>query len=74
MIVSEEIVRLHQLLRRGILTDAEFTQAKARLLAEPEQSADPVHWLGLWRCSRGDCWLSGVCGGLGKLSGIASWI
>jgi hypothetical protein len=34
MIVFEEIVCLHELHRSAILTDAESTQAKARLLAQ----------------------------------------
>ena len=79
MIVSEEIKRLHELHQAGALTDAEFAQAKARLLnsANPNSgfaSSDLVQEFGRLRRSRSDRWLGGVCGGLGNISGVASWI
>jgi phage shock protein C len=81
--ISDEIKRLHELHQAGALTDAEFAQAKARLLAGSvnldKQSgasgaSDFTSELGRLRRSRTDRWLGGVCGGLAKVSGIESWI
>ncbi|MET3130044.1 phage shock protein C [Oxalobacteraceae bacterium GrIS 1.11] len=79
MIVSEEIKRLHELHQAGALSDAEFAQAKARLLndagkAAPGPGSDLVEEFSRLRRSRRDRWLGGVCGGLGKVSGMESWI
>jgi phage shock protein C len=86
MSVSEEIKRLHELHQAGALTEAEFATAKAKLLhhadthaypdARPPQGggADLVHEFSRLRRARGDRWIGGVCGGLGRASGMASWI
>jgi len=80
MHVSEEIKRLHELHQAGALSDAEFAQAKARLLAAgdgpaaPTGSPDLVNEFNRFRRARGDRWLGGICGGLGKLSGMEAWI
>ncbi|MEO7497037.1 MAG: PspC domain-containing protein [Massilia sp.] len=83
MNVSDEIKRLHELHQAGALTDAEFEQAKARALAgavkldkdRPSSAGDDfVSEISRLRRSRGDRWLGGVCGGLGKVSGIDTWI
>ena len=81
MSVSEEIKRLHELHQAGALSDAEFEKAKARLLDNPSTvnlnkpaSGDFVSEMGALRRSRSDRWLGGVCGGLGKVSGMESWI
>ena len=87
MNVSEEIGRLHELHQAGALNDAEFAQAKARLLQhaeleKPEPGFQPagsgggdlVQEFGRLRRTRGDRWLGGVCGGLGRVSGMESWI
>jgi phage shock protein PspC (stress-responsive transcriptional regulator) len=90
MNLADEIERLHGLHQAGALTEAEFAQAKARLLsgitldkadapaagaaaahAGPNDLVDEFNRL---RRTRGDRWLGGVCGGLGKVSGMASWI
>ena len=79
MNVSEEIKRLHELHQAGALSDEEFAQAKARLLSSsppPRDGADldlPGE-LNRLRRSRSDRWLGGVCGGLAKASGMASWV
>jgi len=82
MNVSDEIKRLHELHQAGALTDAEFEQAKAKVLAaqvdlnkpgEPG-SADLVSEFGRLRRSRTDRWLGGVCGGLAKVSNVEAWI
>ncbi len=84
MIVSEEVKRLHELHQAGALTDAEFEQAKAKVLAagvdlnKPAQDAgggaDLVNEFNRLRRSRSDRWLGGVCGGLARASGMESWI
>jgi len=80
MSVAEEIKRLHELHQAGALSDEEYAQAKARLL-NSETSA-PGDGLGngvsndisRLRRSQSDRWLGGVCGGLGKVTGVESWI
>ena len=85
MNVSEEIKRLHELHLAGALSDAEFAQAKAKLLSNinldksdsPSDSApsnDLVQEFSRLRRSRNDRWLGGVCGGLGRASGMEAWI
>jgi phage shock protein C len=88
MNVSDEIKRLHELHQAGALTDAEFEQAKAKALGstvnldKPSKfssdsgfgGADFASEIGALRRSRSDRWLGGVCGGLGKASGMESWI
>ena len=85
MNVSEEIKRLHELHLAGALSDAEFAQAKAKLLSNinlgksdsPSDSApsnDLVQEFNRLRRSRNDRWLGGVCGGLGRASGMEAWI
>ena len=90
MNVSDEIKRLHELHQAGALNDTEFAQAKMRVLEhadsdftgrdpssekpQPQGGADLVHELGRLRRTRGDRWFGGVCGGLGKASGMESWI
>ncbi|QDG70900.1 PspC domain-containing protein [Janthinobacterium tructae] len=85
MNVSEEIKRLHELHLAGALSDAEFAQAKAKLLSninldksdspsESGPSNDLVQEFNRLRRSRNDRWLGGVCGGLGRASGMEAWI
>ncbi len=80
MSISDEIKRLHELHQAGALTDAEFARAKERLLdAAPGHVAgagngDLASEFSRLRRSRADRWLGGVCGGLAKVSGVASWI
>ena len=80
MNIADEIKRLHELHQAGALSDAEFAQAKARLLAAGDTSASSAHQnLGLnqlnqFRRSKSDQWLGGLCGGLGKFTGMESWI
>ena len=72
MTVSEEIQKLHDLHARGALSAEEFARAKARLLGtDPVLREFPVNRL---RRTPGDSWIAGVCGGLGRLTGVESWI
>ncbi|MFZ6721072.1 PspC domain-containing protein [Undibacterium sp. Ji49W] len=80
MNIADEIKRLHELHQAGALSDAEFAQAKARLLATGDTSASGPHQnlgfnqLNQFRRSKTDQWLGGLCGGLGKFTGMESWI
>ncbi len=79
MSISDEIKRLHELHQAGALTDAEFEQAKARVLSAPAVNlrkgngtlADEFNAL---RRSRSDRWLGGVCGGLAGPTGVDAWV
>lgn len=77
MSLSEEFGRLGDLHQRGMLTDDEFTRAKARLLDESTpRVAPPAAFAAVngLRRSVGDRWLGGVCGGLARASGVAAWL
>jgi phage shock protein C len=91
MTIADEIQRLHDLHQSGALTDAEFAQAKAKLLASPGSDGEIFHTgnakhsgpndfdqtlnqLNRFRRSKHDQWLGGICGGLGKFTGLESWI
>jgi phage shock protein C len=82
MNLADEIQRLHELHQSGALTDAEFVQAKAKLLKEspltdaPQQAGagNTLNQLNRFRRSKNDQWLAGICGGLGKLTGLESWV
>ena len=75
MSMSQELERLAELHRQGVLNDTEFSQAKARLLqGRPAPSPDMPARINSLRRSRQDRWLGGVCGGLEQVSGLAAWI
>jgi phage shock protein PspC (stress-responsive transcriptional regulator) len=73
MSTPDEIAKLHELMEKGALTQAEFERAKARLL---EQTPGPGAGLAINRLRRslGDRWIAGVCGGIARLTGVESWI
>ena len=86
--ISDEIRRLHELHQAGALSDAEFEQAKAKVLAAERVNLNKeggtvgngfrctgtvdTQWKALRR-ARGDRWLAGVCGGLAGTFGLESW-
>ncbi|HXZ52312.1 MAG TPA: PspC domain-containing protein [Burkholderiales bacterium] len=74
MSLADEIAKLHELLEKGALTNAEFERAKARLIdgAASDTGAGPA--INGLRLSRTDRWIAGVCGGLGRLTGVESWV
>ena len=80
MNLSDEIKRLHELHQAGALTDAEFEQAKARVLASSQSvnlnkgNGSLSDELSSLRRSRADRWLGGVCGGLARASGVDAWV
>lgn len=81
---SEELSKLAELHQRGVLSDEEFAQAKAKVLGGSAQaayssgpsssSAPAMDAVNALRRSRNDRWLGGVCGGIARITGIASWV
>ena len=84
MSASDELKRLHELHQAGALTDEEYAKAKARVLDEGNASSSGstgstgfdqlTGEVKKLRRSNSDRWLGGVCGGLGRASGIESWV
>jgi phage shock protein PspC (stress-responsive transcriptional regulator) len=73
MSTADELAKLHALVEKGALTPAEFERAKARLL---DEAPGPGAGLAINRLRRslGDRWIAGVCGGIGRVTGVESWI
>ncbi len=73
---TDELNQLAELRARGVLTEEEFASAKARLLnGEQARSNQPlVSAVNTFRRSRTDRILGGVCGGLGRATGVESWV
>jgi phage shock protein PspC (stress-responsive transcriptional regulator) len=72
--IADEIARLHELLEKGALTNAEFERAKARLLGDADAATGGGFAINRLRRSETDRWVAGVCGGLGRLTGLESWV
>jgi phage shock protein PspC (stress-responsive transcriptional regulator) len=72
MSTADEIAKLHDLLARGAITQAEFDQAKARLLDQPTEGELPA--VNRLRLSDSDRWIAGVCGGIAAVTRVDSWI
>ncbi len=68
---ADDLARLAALHSSHSLSDAEFIQAKARVLGG--QAAEPASAVNGLRRSRSDRWVGGVCGGLGRATGLESW-
>ena len=71
MSTADELAKLHDLLARGAITQAEYDTAKARLLNEPVEQDWSINRL---RLSNEDKWIAGVCGGIAEATGVDSWI
>lgn len=77
---ADELNKLADLHARGVLSDEEFAQAKARVLNGQTQAtygappAPGVHAVNSLRRTRLDRWLGGVCGGIARATGVDSWI
>jgi phage shock protein PspC (stress-responsive transcriptional regulator) len=77
---ADEIGKLHALVKDGALTQAEFETAKAELFRRQSagSAGDPLkaaaEGANRLRLSDSDKWIAGVCGGLGKTTGVDSWI
>jgi phage shock protein PspC (stress-responsive transcriptional regulator) len=76
MSLADELGKLESLRERGVLTQAEFDQAKRRLLdgtTHPAVQGDAAAAVNRFRRSRSDKWIGGVCGGLSAITGVESW-
>jgi phage shock protein PspC (stress-responsive transcriptional regulator) len=76
MPLADDLSKLTELRANGALTEEEFKRAKDRLLnTEQSRSDDPVAAaVNTLRRSRTDRWLGGVCGGIGRSTGVESWV
>jgi phage shock protein PspC (stress-responsive transcriptional regulator) len=74
---SDELCKLGELHQRGVLSDDEFLRAKARVLSGTARAtceAPAVAAINALRRSRDDRWFGGVCGGIARITGMASWV
>jgi len=77
MSIADEIRKLAELRDAGQITDAEYLNAKTRLLNAPvsvNSGFPPDSPVNRFRRSTNDRWIGGVCGGLAKLTGVDSWV
>ncbi|MGH8669423.1 MAG: PspC domain-containing protein [Burkholderiales bacterium] len=73
MSIADELAKLHQLLEKNAISTAQFEQAKVRLLDEMPGPGAGLAINRLRRSTR-DQWIAGVCGGIGRLTGVEGWI
>jgi phage shock protein C len=73
MSISEELEKLQSLRDRGVINEAEFAQAKARVLDHASPSDSTRSILQQLARSRSDRFIGGVCGGLGRHTDLPSW-
>jgi len=73
MSLADELTKLDELRTRGVLSAEEFERAKAKLLRHDVPS-EQVTAVNSFRRSLTDRWIGGVCGGLGRSTGIESWV
>jgi phage shock protein C len=76
MALADELGKLAELRANGGLTEEEFKRAKERLLnSEQTHFNDPVaSAVNTFRRSRADRWFGGVCGGIGRSTGVEAWV
>src|SRR5258708_19847695 len=78
MTLSDDLNKLDELRARGALTDEEFARAKERLLGAGNTGSGPpppfVSAVNTFRRSRSDRWIAGVCGGIGRMTGLESLV
>jgi phage shock protein C len=77
MSIAVELERLTALRDSGAISEAEFARAKAHVLNSPQDvppdAAGPLNVLNQLRRSRSDSVLGGICGGLGRYTGVPAW-
>jgi phage shock protein C len=75
MELADHLALVHALYQSGVLTDDEFTRAKARVLDDGAASCagGAPAAINALRRSRDERWLGGVCGGLAKATRIEAW-
>jgi phage shock protein PspC (stress-responsive transcriptional regulator) len=74
MSMADELDKLHRLLGSGALTQAEYDAAKARVLSGADAAPTASLAINRLRLSNTDKWIAGVCGGVGAVTGVESWI
>jgi phage shock protein PspC (stress-responsive transcriptional regulator) len=75
MTIPEQLGQLGELHRSGVLSDDEFSRAKAHVLGDAGAAgATPAAAINALRRSRSDRWLGGVCGGVARITGVATWL
>ena len=76
MTLGDELSKLAELRAAGTLTEEEFVRAKERLLngQHPPVSDPAVSAVNGFRRSRSDRVFGGVCGGLGRATGVEGWV
>ena len=74
--IADELEKLKRLQDSGAITADEYEKAKQAVLGGAQASPPPVADIPInkFRLSETDRWIGGVCGGLGKLTGLDSWI
>lgn len=73
----EQLGKLGELHQRGVLSDDEFARAKARVLsgaAAASAEGRVLAGVNALARSRADRWIGGVCGGIARATGMASWV
>ena len=75
MTLAQDLENLEKMRDRGSLNEAEFAQAKSRLLQGHAQldGTKALTLNGLRRSST-DKWLGGVCAGLAQFTGLDAWL
>ncbi len=77
MTLADELAKLDDMRRGGVLSQDEFEQAKRRLLEQPAPASGStvpvVAAINRLRRSASDKWIAGVCGGLAQATGLESW-
>ena len=74
---ADELGKLGELHRSGVLSDDEFARAKARVLSGASGASSDARTfasVNALRRSRADRWFAGVCGGLARSTALASWV
>jgi phage shock protein PspC (stress-responsive transcriptional regulator) len=75
MALADELGKLAELRANNGLTEEEFKRAKETLLGSGQARAgDPLAAVNTFRRSRTDRWFGGVCGGIGRSTGMEAWI
>src|SRR5271168_1867752 len=76
MVLADELGKLAELYANGGLTEDEFKRAKERLLnTDQTRSNDSIaSAVNGFRRSRADRWIGGVCGGIGRSTGLEAWV
>jgi phage shock protein C len=71
--VADEIEKLQSLRDRGIISEQEFSRAKAQVLEGTTPASDARSMLHQLARSSSDRFVGGVCGGLGRHTDLPSW-